>query len=572
MSAIYVKNLMLANADFQQVGSDFTTGANLTSILSSVNLQTSANHRVHVKVHLMEPGDYYITEQLFINCDFTIEGCENARIVVNFPNQAACLDDCFIHFSNSNDNRSYYSRCRTVIKNVTFDVHANHHWKTTQDGITPAELYYLKIYYPLSLHIDNVKMSLANHPITNIDIRNGQNILIENCVLENYHDNINVRIGGNLWLRAILQNVKIINNIFKKTGNDEVLGFFGHHTDENYILPADDIPADGFCRKQNIIVFNNVFEYGEPETTEATFINDCLISLVDVTSTQSETLNHVYDNVYFEGNTIIINDLVKKVFACMNRGKTIIRDVCFVNNNIYLNDFTANSTTTLFFLENQSSNVDSIYQVKGTNVYNKAMIINGNKPGLYFLVQNGGTVSVLNNVIRIFEDSDVNSQLYRRFYFLFINKRDSCISVLNNYINGCHRFCNISGVSPFGDEAINYAEVLVKNNFIKGDSRIYNNNVGELNVSIEDNCIESENDVIAIQDYGTTGKFIYINNRVVSRYSSDATFYYSSTGCNASQVCIANNVFENVTNVIMAILHNHTSSSIRTEVNNIYLN
>ena len=31
MSAIYVKDLLLPNADFQQIGNDFTTGANLTS-------------------------------------------------------------------------------------------------------------------------------------------------------------------------------------------------------------------------------------------------------------------------------------------------------------------------------------------------------------------------------------------------------------------------------------------------------------------------------------------------------------------------------------------------------------
>ena len=80
MSAIYVKNLMFSNTDFQQIGSDFNTGADLTSLLSSVSLQTSAGHRVHVKVHLTEPGDYYITERLFINCDFTLEGCENARV------------------------------------------------------------------------------------------------------------------------------------------------------------------------------------------------------------------------------------------------------------------------------------------------------------------------------------------------------------------------------------------------------------------------------------------------------------------------------------------------------------
>ena len=573
MSAIYVKDLLLPNADFQQIGNDFTTGANLTSLLSSVNLQTSASHRIHVKLQLTEPGDYYITKMLFINCDFTIEGCKNTRIIANFPNQAAYQDDCFIHFSNFNNNRSYYSRFKTIIKNIIFDVHSNHHWKTQEDGVTPAELYYLKVYYPQSLLLDNVKMSLSNHPITNIDIRNGQNILIENCVLENYHDNINVSVGGNLWLRAITNNVKIINNIFKKTGNDEALAFFGHHTDDNYILPADDIPSDGFCRKQNIIVSNNIFEYGEPGTTVASIINDCLITLIDLTSNQSQTLKHVYDNISFEGNTIIMNDLTKRVFSSMNIGNTKIRNVYFVNNNIKINGFTASSAfCEIFVFDNQSNGVNSIYHVKGNKVFNQAKITDGNNTMLYFLLQNGGIVSVLDNYLKIYEDNNDTTQEQRRFNFFWINKRDSSISIENNYIEGCHMLGSISHSTSSGDEAINYAKVLIKNNYIKGGSSIYTNNIGWFVLNIEDNYIESDQYVIALQNYGNSGNFCYINNHVVSKFSGTPTFYYSNSGCNASRVCISNNVFENATSSILTILNNYVSSSNRKELYNIYLN
>lgn len=572
MSAIYVKDLLLSNADFQQVGSDFTAGANLTTLLSSINLQSSASHRVHVKVDLTEPGDYYITERLFINCDFTIEGCENARIIVNFPDQAACIDDCFIHFSNSNGDRSYYSRLRTVIKNVTFDVHPNHHWKTKEDGTTPEELYYIKIYYPILLHIDNVKMALANHPISNIDIRSGQNILIENCILENYHDNINCNIGGNLWLRAMIHNVKIINNIFKKTGNDEALAFFGHYSDDGLVHHASEVPEDGFCRKQNIIVSNNVFEYGDPSTTEETITNDCLISLIDVTSTQSGTLKHVYDNITFEGNTIIINDLTKRVFNCMNKHFTKVRNVCFINNNIKINGFTASSSfCEIFVFDNQGDDVNSIYQIKGNRVFNKAKITDGNHTMLYFLLQNGGIVSVLDNYLKIYEDSSDTTQEHRKFYFFWLNKRDSSLRIENNHIEGCYLFGSISCTTSSGEEAINYANVLIKNNFIKGGSSIYTHNIGWLVLNIEDNYIESEQYVIALHDYGNSGYFCYKNNHVVSRFSGTPTFYYTTSGCNANRVCIVNNVFENVTSSILTTLNNYVSVSNRKELNNSYL-
>lgn len=572
MSAIYVKDLLLSNADFQQVGNSFTAGANLTSLLSSVNLQTSAIHRVHVKVHLTEPGDYYITESLFINCDFTIEGCENARIIANFRNQSAYKGSYFIHFSNSDENSTCFSRCETTIKNIIFDVHSHHHWKTLGDGVTPAVLYYLKIFYPKSLHIDNVKMSLANHPITNIDIRDGQNVLIENCVLENYHDNVGVNVGGNLWFRAITQNVKVVNNIFKKTGNDEVLGFFGHYTDDNYILPASDIPDDGICRRQNIIVSNNIFEYGEPGTADASVINDCLISLIDSDSNPNQSLKYVHDNIFFEGNTIIVNDLVKRVFSCVNIGDTKIRDVCFVNNNIKINGFAATSAFSIIFdFDNESNNVNSIYQVKGNNVFSKAKITDGNTTKLYFILQNGGIVSALHNFFKIYEDSNDPTQEYRMFYFFWINKRDSSLSIENNYIDGCYLLGSISCSTTSGEEAINYANVMIKNNVIKGGSCIYTHNIGYLVLNIEDNYIESRQYVIALQDYGNSGYFCYNNNHVISKHSGATTFYYSSTECNVTRICIANNTFENVTSNILTTLHNYTSSSIRTEQNNIYL-
>lgn len=566
MSKIFVNNV--------QQGSTFSSGANLTSLLSGVNLKCSSGNVPNVRIQLTEPGDYYITTRLFVHCNFTLEGCEGARIVANFPDQQACLDDCFIHLTNYNSTNNFYRHCNYVIKDVEFGVHSNHYWKKKEDGTTEAELYYIKVYACESIHLDNIKMSLSNHPISNIDMRECQNVLIENCLIENYHDNSTAvnKIGGNLWFSGITRNVKIINNIFKKIGNDELLGFFAHYT-ENYvnILPSDEIPADGICRKENILVKNNVMIYGEQGTTETSVSNDCLISLIDTSATQTLAFN--FENILFEDNTIIINDLVKRIFWCRNKKDTIIRDVSFVNNNINLNDFTATSTSCqLFELSNLSYDVDSQYQVIGNKVYNKAKIINGNNPGLYFLLQNGGTVSALDNYVRIFEDENDSSQIFRNIYFFWINKRNSKMSIIGNDIERCQLLGAISCSTTSGDEAITKAEVLIKNNVIKGNTSIFNRNVGELNVSIEDNYIESEKDVIAMQDYGTSGKFCYINNHVVSNHQGGTTFYYSGTGCNVSRVCISNNVFENVTSNILTILHNYTSSSIRTEVNNIYLN
>ena len=63
MSKIFVNNV--------QQGSTFSSGANLTSLLSGVNLKCSSGNVPNVRIQLTEPGDYYITTRLFVHC-----GCQ----------------------------------------------------------------------------------------------------------------------------------------------------------------------------------------------------------------------------------------------------------------------------------------------------------------------------------------------------------------------------------------------------------------------------------------------------------------------------------------------------------------
>ena len=576
MSVVYKKDLLSTIDDFQIVGNNFGPGANLTFFLSLINLHTTTNNRWHVKIKLTEPGDYYLKETLFVNCDFTIEGCENTRIIVDFPDNGSYSDDCFIHFSNSNSS-GMKTRCNTIIKNVTFGVSENHHWRT-ENG-QPAILHYIKIYDPESLYIENVKMSLEGHPISNLDIRNGQNILIKNCVLENYHDNSSPTniVGGNLWFRGKIENVKIVDNIFKKIGNDEMLGFFGHYSDES-ILPSDEVPADGICRKGNILVANNVFEYGAVGTTVASVSNDCLFSLIDSPHDEHQTYRHKFENILFESNKFIINDLVLRLFFCRNEEDTIIRDVRFVNNDINYNDFMATNSESLPYLtckifefDNLNYDVDAKYQVSGNSVYNKSIIKNDTQPGLYFLLQNGGETIVSNNKVEIYID-DNEYQQFREIVFFRINYMSTKLTIENNNLEGLFLLGSISSQITTGDRIISKMDLLAKGNIVKGGTSIYCHNIGELNAFIEGNYFESYNFTIALQEYGASGNLTYINNHTVIRYSGNATFYFSPTGCGASRFCFANNVFEGVANNIMSTILNYISSQNVTNENNILLN
>lgn len=115
-------------------------------------------------------------------------------------------------------------------------------------------------------------------------------------------------------------------------------------------------------------------------------------------------------------------------------------------------------------------------------------------------------------------------------------------------------------------------KTLAKGNVIKGDTRIYCHNVGELNVQIENNYIISEAYVIALQEYGSSGDFTYINNHVIIKHTGNSNFYHSTTGCDADRFIFANNVFEKVHSNIMAIILGYIDSQDVTNSNNINLN
>ena len=566
--------------DGQITGPTFQKGFDLSSILVSIG--NRQDNKV-VKVQITEPGIYYLNRAIQFKCNLIIEGCEGAVIAVRYSSDSDYSDDCFLHFNyitKTVQGIQTYIRPNIIIKNIEFKIDGNHWWHSTYN-----RFYYLKFYWAESITIENVKMKLEGQLIlTNVDMRQCENVVVNNCLLENYHNNTEqIHEGGILWIRGITRNYKIFNNIIKKSGNDEALGFFGHHSDSHnqsdpnnnyYEIPESEEPTDGICHKENIIVENNVFVYENHYSNTNT--NDCLISIIDhdtilhpEQSQQGNTKFHI-ENIVFKNNEFVINDLCRRFIKCNFEDQIFLRNVVFKNNHFETGDFSVvDNLVSVFELINKYSAIDSKYDILGNSLYNKASIkVYENEPGLHFLTQIGGEVRVSKNSTRVCET--LSGQLYRQIRFFKIQRLNSNATITDNDLAGIYLFASIT--SSNGSPVIDQVNLCVKNNIIKGDSRIYNTNVRELNISIEDNYIECEKDVIVLQNYGTCGNFCYKNNHVVSKFSGTPTFYYTNNGCNASRVCISNNIFENVTSNILTILNNYVSSSIRKEIYNIYLN
>ncbi len=556
MSKIYVNG--------SQTGQTFSPNFNLNSLLSNTVVQRS-NDDV-VKVQLTEPGVYYITKTICFCCNLIIEGCEGAIIEVKFSTANDYSDDSFLEFMNI--YQGVHHRRNIVIKNIEFKINNSHFWSSSYPSF-----YFLKFYASGSVHIDNVKMRLDGHPITNFDFRECWNVVIENYLLENYHENVQeTNLGGVIWFSGNVKNVKIVNNILKKAGNDELLAFFGHYLDDtNVVVPDDEKPPLYLCKKDNIIVKNNIIVYKRPVTTGTDYSNDCLVVLCDrdtINPSSQGTKQYLFENIIFESNNFIINDHCRSIFNTKFEEQTILRNVCYQNNNIEVGDFNVNGGyVSVFSLNNKFPGIDTIYEISGNTLYNKAEIKNfanvedqNNLPALFFLIQNGGKVSVKGNITRISEDTK-----FKKIRFLWNNYFTNKTIIENNDLEGLFILGSL-------DCAPNYSltcDLLIKDNIIKGDTRIYCYNLTDMALTFDGNHIESYHDVIALQD-GAGSIFNYINNHVVV-HEPISSFYYSSNSHNIDSCCVANNVFENLPSNAMNIFNNNVTSTVQVVQNNIQL-
>lgn len=575
--------------DGQIIGPTFHQGFDLASILASIGTRQDDSI---VKVQITEPGVYYIKSALHLKCNIVIEGCEGVFIAVKYSSDNDYNGSTFVHFdyiTKTEQGVTTYIRPNVVIKNLEFCIDEGHHWHTERNRFN-----YLKFYWAESIHIDNVKMKLeGQHILTNVDMRECEKVIVENCLLENYHNNTEqLHEGGILWFRGMTRNVKISNNIIKKSGNDEALGFFGHFSDchnqtnpedNYYIIPESEEPSDGICKKENIIVENNVFEYEKHYSNLNS--NDCLISIIDhdnildpEQTQQGSTLFHI-ENIVFENNSFVINDLCKRFIDCTFEDQTFLRDVIFKNNSFYIGDFSViDSMITVFELSNKYPSIDTEFDIIGNFLYNNAYVrIFNNEPGLYFLTQNGGDVRVSNNITRVCDTLD--DKKYRQIRFFWNHSLSNNLAITDNDLEGIYLLGSISGSHSTGLFAINSVDLLVTNNIIQGSPSIYCLNVGQLNATFEGNTIITSNYIIAFQNYGTSGKVTYVNNIFKSIDPNILPIFYASWETDALQalykidkLCFANNVLEGTSTHPLNYLQQHMTNCAITNVNNIYFN
>lgn len=503
-----------------------------------------------VELTLEDPGDYLITEAMLFYCNVTIIGAYGVVIKVRIPQ----IGNKESSEGSSMHAHSHYLGCEgKVINNVMQEINvaikdielvfsASHSFPYMQGAENDVVHTFIKIRHAKSIHLDNVKVTTDNDRINNVLIYDSHNVIVENCDFHNTHSRIcnkyeidnpdkpqpskytRLDVGGNLWFVGNNHDVVVRNNYLYKDGNDEAFSLYNQGAS----------PEDDYDFRRNIHVEGNTFEYGSLE-------GDSIPCDVLITIQSSATQRPIrFDNIFFDGNHFIINDLVKNLLWLMiYNPESRMRGLRFSNNFIELKNFSCGPTSpgfpdngypsSILHLESSSQTQQVEAEVDYNNLISLCSITYCKHSGLRFISQNGGKVTARGNYITINNVSDdilEDSKNPKRIMLLHRNGVDGRTDLVGNHANGLFMTASItSRGDSTAQNRISNAEVNLFGNHLSGDTRIYVNNVDMLNANMHNNVIHAIHYLFGFQNFAKKGTIRFTENEVYS-VSTDSPLLY----------------------------------------------
>ncbi len=500
----------------------------------------------NVKI-VLDAGTYLLTEAMQFHCNLTIIGAPGVTIKIEITDaDGPGSAPSFMH----NDN--YYLGCAgnadhevdILLKDIQLEFSDNHTYPFLP-GSGHGSHTCIKLKHTKNLHLDNVKISTDHDCINNVMIYDSHNVIVENCHLYNtheiktegyqYHD-----IGGNLWFVGNNYDVVVRNNRFYKEGNDEALGIYGQ----------GERPEGDYDFRRNIRVEGNTFEYGSLEG--ASVPCDTLITIQSSASQRPIR----FDNITFDGNHFIINDLVKNLFwLIIQNPLTRVHDTVFSSNLIELNGFqAANASINIFHLGCASQAQDAEISIEHNRLISSCSVDASSTAtafsGLHFLSQQGGKAIIRHNTISI---QNVDDETYianptedtHRITLLYRNGYNASTDIIGNNANGLATLVRIA--SPSGEsvsDRIITSELRIIGNTLIGCTRISAQLTDQLCVTMHHNIIKSNSYYYGFLNKANFSSISYCHNRVrlaprpneSGGYSSISGVFYSTNNDPAATI------------------------------------
>jgi hypothetical protein len=461
-------------------------------------------------------GKYEFDGSLKFRCNTTIKGLspEKTKVIVKegFVNgKSKMTDDVFFAIHGSTNRK-----VRATIKDISFEL-ASH------NGIlwTDNPKYLVKIWYGDGVLVDNIVSKTQNAVLTNLDLRECENVVVQNSEFENYN---NCMASGNLWSRGKQNNIVVRNNIFRKYGHDEVLAFWGGQSNTNEVTEMKDI-----------VVEDNDFYFGNKINSKNNFRSAVFICFYHF----KEDIYHFnnpceVDNIVFRNNSITIDDVIGRDIAFFFDELATVGEIEISNNTItntrktstkdnYMNDITIEAC----------GNINNPVVIKDNTVENHGEILyDGKNSGYTFLSLKDVDVNLERNII----DSDY------KMGFIWVHDGSLDIALRDNQVSGINKTATLNS-----KKQNNYINISAFNNTLSGDTRISCQNVNNLSLDFMNNTFNSSDYHIFLQE-GADQTSVIFDNNVINSKSGSGTLCanYSGKRINFKSVSVKNNIFKGI--------------------------
>lgn len=478
-------------------------------LVDNIKKMTSAlNYNDQLIMNFDKAGKYIIDGSILIKSNVVIKGVgsKSTRLIVQegFANGKSKMTiNSFFRIKGDENHK-----LKVKIRDIGFELvsHKGILWEK-------AEKQLVCLWNADGVMVDNVVFKSQDAEITNLDLRDCSNVLIQNCEFENYN---NCETGGCLWSRGEQHNIRIVNNVFSKYGKDEVLGCWGGVHDKEFEI-------------KNVVVENNEFVLEKKTGTKTMDLHNFI------------TFSHHYgegakthcniDSIFFRNNNIRIDAPINRVMVLNFCKYATVNNLEVSNNEILC---TSRSSAKSFM--NDFEVISDLFEnmnitIKGNYIKNKNEVTGDD--GHTFLSTTNGVLKVENNTI----DNDNPQRL------VWCHAGSLKLELTHNTVS------NMRTSSLSASKGVDNVSITAMNNRFAGDTRIYCRNVKNLDLVYKNNEFNSTNVHFFLQE-GAQNTAIIFEDNVVNAMPGNGLFYanYGGSHCNFGNVTVCNNTFNGVKN------------------------
>ena len=504
----------MANFTFN-VASNATGSQSLQNILETVksNYTTSDS----VKIQLTDAGRYTLTKRFTLKCNFELNGFtgkDGAKSEIYFtkaafPDNTVITGDGFLSFEGYISQNGTNSGNRIEVKLSNLIVNLEN--KRFIGHPNQKELLLLKFWGCNKVTVFNVDNYLNQGAITNLDVRESDNITVESCILGNRNATYGDTAGGVLWIRGGCRNVNIFANKIYKNGNDEVLAIWGGTAAHEYNM-------------EDINIFDNEITYGSPSEPQADL--DVMIA-IHSPSDIDNGYAHNWKNFNFTGNIITCNSAVKRVIWITHRNFDTVENYNINSNTIIHTAFSDTNTNNYiedieirnFDTTKPSAHHDSVC-IKGNRFIAREHIAGKNRHRLLILNNSKATFSG-NTIDSVGQTTETNSKTYNGV-IVFTTIGDNCEIIANgNYAKGIDVLHYSWASSTSRSQRIT---LKITDNTFEDGSMIYLRNVLNTDVLFKGNTVQNAQYYSLFQEMANTGNLTVSDNVFLLSASSGVLY------------------------------------------------